>query len=95
MRLALIRQRYNPYGGAERFVARAVEALKGQGVAVTVFARDWNTSGDTSGDAPGNASVQVSGEGVTAELVRCDPFYVGRLWRDASFAHAACRAVAR
>ena len=95
MRLALIRQRYNPYGGAERFVARAVEALKGQGVAVTVFARDWNTSGDTSGDASGNASVEVSGEGVTAELVRCDPFYVGRLWRDASFAHAACRAVAR
>jgi UDP-glucose:(heptosyl)LPS alpha-1,3-glucosyltransferase len=103
MRLALIRQRYNPYGGAERFVAQAVEALKGQGVAVTVFARDWNTtgdisgdtSGDASGDASGNASGEISGQGVAAEFVRCDPFYLGRLWRDASFAHAACRAVAR
>ena len=28
MRLALIRQRYNPYGGAERFAARALEALQ-------------------------------------------------------------------
>jgi len=30
-----------------------------------------------------------------AEFVRCDPFHVGRLWRDAGFAHAACRAVAQ
>jgi len=79
VKLALIRQRYNPYGGAERFVARALEALKGQGVAVTVFAREWD----------------ASGEAAAAALVRCDPFYVGRLWRDASFARAACRAVAQ
>jgi UDP-glucose:(heptosyl)LPS alpha-1,3-glucosyltransferase len=91
MRLALIRQRYNPYGGAERFVARALEALKGQGVAVTVFARDWNTSGDTSGATSGDAA----GDGMPAEFVRCDPFHVGRLWRDASFARAACQAVAQ
>ena len=80
MKLALIRQRYNPYGGAERFVARAIEALKGQGVAVTVFARDWETRED---------------EPAVSELVRCDPFYLGRLWRDASFARAACRALAQ
>ena len=87
MKLALIRQRYNPYGGAERFVARALEALKERGVAVTVFARDWSTSGDTSGEA--------AGKGLQAEFVRCDPFHVGRLWRDASFARAVCRAVAQ
>jgi len=78
MRIALIRQRYNPYGGAERFVARALDALRREGVAVSVIAREW----------------QASGDGVAAELVRCDPPYFGRLWRDASFARAACRAVA-
>ncbi len=78
MRLALIRQRYNPYGGAERFVARALDALRREGVAVSVIAREW----------------QVSGDGVAGELVRCNPPYLGRLWRDASFARAACRAVA-
>jgi len=79
MRLALIRQRYNPYGGAERFVARALDALQRERVAVTVIAREW----------------QSSGEGMAAELVRCNPPYFGRLWRDASFARAACRAVSK
>lgn len=41
MRLAVIRQRYNAYGGAERFVARAIGALTAQGTQVTLYARDW------------------------------------------------------
>lgn len=28
-------------------------------------------------------------------VVRCDPFYIGRVWRDWSFARAVCREVAR
>ena len=40
MRIAIVRQRYNPFGGAERFVARALEALAGQGAQVTVVARE-------------------------------------------------------
>jgi len=95
VKLALIRQRYNPYGGAERFVARALEALNGQGVSVTVFARDWNTTGDTSGATSGDASWEDAGDGMPAEFVRCDPFHLGRLWRDASFARATCRALAQ
>ncbi|TMG75448.1 MAG: hypothetical protein E6H75_10225 [Betaproteobacteria bacterium] len=75
MRLALVRQRYSAYGGAERFIERALGALGGQGVAVTVLAREW--IGDPGG------------------LVRCDPFYVGRLWRDWGFARAVCREIAR
>lgn len=39
--LALIRQRYAADGGAERFVARTLEALKGQDVRVTLIAREW------------------------------------------------------
>jgi UDP-glucose:(heptosyl)LPS alpha-1,3-glucosyltransferase len=75
VRIALLRQRYNPYGGAERFIERAIVALGGD-VALSVYAREWS----------GSAAVPV---------VRCDPFYLGRLWRDWSYARAACAAVAR
>lgn len=40
MRLALIRQRYTPFGGAERFMDRAIHAL-GQEAEITVLAREW------------------------------------------------------
>ena len=97
MRLALIRQRYNPYGGAERFVAIALEALNARGVAVTAFARDWNAPGDASRhpSVAGDVSGKAAGDAMPGEFVRCDPFHVGRLWRDASFARAACQAVAQ
>ncbi|HEY6239242.1 MAG TPA: glycosyltransferase family 4 protein [Burkholderiales bacterium] len=75
MHFALVRQRYNPYGGAERFIERALGALAGRGVAVTVLAREW------IGD-PGS-------------MIRCDPFHIGRLWRDWSFARAVCNRLAR
>ena len=39
--VALVRQRYTPDGGAERFVSRTLRALQGQGVAVTIIARQW------------------------------------------------------
>lgn len=44
MKLALVRQRYTPYGGAERFVERALSALSDTGVQITVIARDWQGS---------------------------------------------------
>jgi UDP-glucose:(heptosyl)LPS alpha-1,3-glucosyltransferase len=48
MRIAIIRQRYNPFGGAERFVARALEALSRQGAELTIVAREWS---ETAGAA--------------------------------------------
>lgn len=42
MRIALVRQRYNPYGGAERFIARALAALARQGAELTIVAREWS-----------------------------------------------------
>ncbi len=39
MRVAIVRQRYNAQGGAERFIERALAALARQGLAVTVLAR--------------------------------------------------------
>lgn len=67
MKLAIVRQTYTPFGGAERFVERALAALEDQGVDVTLISRRW------------------AGDGRRAGLV-CNPFYLGRLWRDAGFA---------
>ena len=39
MRVAIVRQRYNPYGGAERFIERALPALERAGAQVTLIAR--------------------------------------------------------
>ena len=41
MRLALIRQRYTPFGGAERFIESALAALLERDVAVTLYTREW------------------------------------------------------
>jgi len=78
MKIALIRQRYNPYGGAERFVERAMTALAARDVEMTLFARAWLGAAELAGDV---------------RLIRCDPFYIGRVWRDWSFARAVCAAL--
>jgi UDP-glucose:(heptosyl)LPS alpha-1,3-glucosyltransferase len=77
MRLAVIRQRYTPFGGAERFLDNALDALIEHGVAVTLYTRAWHAT---------------PADGIERRIV--DPFYVGSLWRDASFARAVCRALA-
>ena len=78
MKIALVRQRYNPYGGAERFVERAMTALAKQDVELTLLTRAW--SGET-------------GAGGGRRVIRCDPFYLGREWRDWGFARAVCAAL--
>ena len=39
MRVALVRQRFNPHGGAERFIERALPALERAGVDLTLISR--------------------------------------------------------
>lgn len=80
LEVAIVRARYNPFGGAERFVQRALGALAAQELRVTVIARDW-TPGDTDG-----LPVQL-------EFLKVDPFHIGRLWRDWSFARAVRRVI--
>lgn len=41
MKIAIIRQRYNPYGGAERFVERALGALAAEGSEISLITRGW------------------------------------------------------
>jgi UDP-glucose:(heptosyl)LPS alpha-1,3-glucosyltransferase len=73
MKLAIVRQKYTPYGGAERFVASALDALRTQGVDVEIIARSWE--GDVAG-------------------FKCDPFFIGRTWRDAGFARCVQQVIA-
>ncbi|MEO8102762.1 MAG: glycosyltransferase family 4 protein [Betaproteobacteria bacterium] len=46
MKIAFIRARYNPFGGAERFLNSAAAALVTQGESPTIITRSWPDSGD-------------------------------------------------
>lgn len=46
MKIALVRQRYTAFGGAERFVSRAIQALQAQGAEVTIVTRRWEAGND-------------------------------------------------
>ncbi|MDG9669834.1 glycosyltransferase family 4 protein [Hahella sp. CR1] len=41
IKLAIIRQKYRPDGGAERFISRALDALGAQNLELTVLTRKW------------------------------------------------------
>jgi len=43
MRLAIIRRRYNPYGGAERFIERLIPKLAARGIDTTIIAQQWQS----------------------------------------------------
>jgi len=79
LRIAVIRQRYNPFGGAERFVERALAALIREGAEVTLITRNWE-------GAPQDGFVQKI---CNPEYSR---FFGGRSARDQSF--AACAKIA-
>jgi UDP-glucose:(heptosyl)LPS alpha-1,3-glucosyltransferase len=44
MRLGIVRQRYTPFGGAERFIERAIDVLVERGVRVRMYTRSWTAT---------------------------------------------------
>lgn len=76
MKIAIIRQRYNPYGGAERFVERALGALVREGAEVTLITRSWT-------GASRDGFCQITCDPSFSRL------FGGRAARDRSFAEAA------
>lgn len=48
MKIALIRKKYTPFGGAERYMARLIEGLVAEGHEVHVLAAVWDSGGDAS-----------------------------------------------
>jgi len=81
VKLAIIRQRYNPFGGAERFVERALAALAGQGAEISLITRSWE-------GAPQAGFRQIVCDPPYSRL------WGGRAARDRSFAAAAAREMA-
>jgi len=76
VRIAIVRQRYNPFGGAERFVERALGALAGEGAEVALITRNWD-------GAPGEGFRQITCDPAYSRL------FGGRAARDRSFAACA------
>ncbi|WP_301103238.1 glycosyltransferase family 4 protein [Propionivibrio sp.] len=76
IKVAVVRQRYNPCGGAERFVERALGALVREGAQVTLITRSWE------------GAVQ---EGFQQKICnpRYSRIFGGRIARDRSFAACA------
>jgi UDP-glucose:(heptosyl)LPS alpha-1,3-glucosyltransferase len=81
VKVAIVRQRYNPYGGAERFVERALGALVAEGAEVTLITRNWD-------GAPSEGFRQITCD------PRYSRLFGGRAARDRSFAAAAQAAMA-
>jgi UDP-glucose:(heptosyl)LPS alpha-1,3-glucosyltransferase len=48
MKIALIRQKYTPFGGAERYMARLVEGLAAEGHEVHILAAKWDSGGEAA-----------------------------------------------
>ncbi|HXE38982.1 MAG TPA: glycosyltransferase family 4 protein, partial [Azonexus sp.] len=76
MKIAIVRQRYNPYGGAERFVERALGALAAEGAEVSLITRSWD-------GAPREGFRQITCDPKYSRLLG------GRAARDRSFAGCA------
>lgn len=81
MKIAIVRQRYNPYGGAERFVERALGALAAEGAEVSLITRSWD-------GAPREGFQQITCDPAYSRLLG------GRAARDRSFAACAQAAMA-
>jgi glycosyltransferase involved in cell wall biosynthesis len=41
MKVAIIRRRFSPFGGAEKFIMRAIGGLEDQGIHITVISESW------------------------------------------------------
>jgi len=77
LRVAIVRQKYTPHGGAELFVQNMLEALQRYTeVELTLITRQWKQKTPSQ-----------------VRILECDPFYIGRLWRDWSFARKACQII--
>lgn len=75
MKLAIVRQKYRPDGGAERFVSRALSALRDKSdLDISIITRQWEAGTDSA-----------------YHVITCDPPAKNRLQREVNFAREAQR----
>ncbi|SKC12599.1 UDP-glucose:(heptosyl)LPS alpha-1,3-glucosyltransferase [Kosakonia radicincitans] len=73
MKLAIVRQKYRPDGGAERFVSRALNALSNKSdLDISIITRQWEVGCNSS-----------------YHIIDCDPPAKNRLQREVNFAREA------
>ncbi|WP_158529647.1 glycosyltransferase family 4 protein [Parvibium lacunae] len=85
--IGLVRQRYNPFGGAERIIQRTILALHGIGHRVALYTREW---------APAPDAPAVDKQEPTPDrIVLCQPRYLTKVGREKKFAEAVHAAVNR
>jgi UDP-glucose:(heptosyl)LPS alpha-1,3-glucosyltransferase len=82
MKLAVVRQRYTPFGGAERFVDRALQSLAACGVDISLLTRSWEGA-----EAQGFRRVELNPP--------YSRFWGGRAARDRSFSEAVQAEISR
>jgi UDP-glucose:(heptosyl)LPS alpha-1,3-glucosyltransferase len=80
-RLAIVRQKYRPDGGAERFVARALEALEKQDLELNVITRSWQ------GEINPNWNIHICNPIKWGRISRERGFAIAarELWQDQKF----------
>lgn len=63
MQIAIIRRKFNPFGGAERFILRTIEGLKNHQITTSIIAESWQTpkKGDLIESASEWIPVKVKG----------------------------------
>lgn len=44
MRIAIIRRKFNPFGGAERFILRTIDGLRGYSINISIISESWQLS---------------------------------------------------
>jgi UDP-glucose:(heptosyl)LPS alpha-1,3-glucosyltransferase len=77
LRVAIVRQKYTTHGGAELFVQNMLDSLQ-------KHAEVELTLITRKWEQKNQTQVHI---------LKCDPFYFGRLWRDWSFARKACQII--
>jgi UDP-glucose:(heptosyl)LPS alpha-1,3-glucosyltransferase len=76
--LAIVKQKYAPYGGAERVISAAVEALAAnRDIHVSILCRSW----------PNKTTCTLN----NCRIIRCNPPYLGKTMRESSFIKAVTR----
>lgn len=52
IRIALIRRKFNPFGGAEQFIIRTIQGLRAFNISTAIIAESWKDSGTSADDTP-------------------------------------------
>lgn len=77
-KLAIAKQKYSHFGGAERIISKAIKILNNNyDIQVSVLCRSWSDA--------------TTSKRTSCQIVRCNPPYLGRAMRDRSFVKAVAR----